>query len=69
MKYVTIGLASGLGNTILMLPAIKAIKQLGFPVQLYVEADFRMADLWRRCVYADEIIEGPALTADLGHLM
>jgi len=60
MKYITIGLASGLGNTILMLPAIKGVKELGFPVQLYLEPDFKMTDLWRRCRYADSVVEGPA---------
>lgn len=57
---LAIGLASGLGNQVHMLPAIKAIKLLGHMVALYVQGDFPTASLWRRCVYADEVLEPPA---------
>jgi hypothetical protein len=63
VKSIIIGLASGLGNAVFMLPTIKAYRQMGYRITLYVETDFPTADLWRRCVYADEAIEGPA---DLG---
>jgi ADP-heptose:LPS heptosyltransferase len=62
MDNIAIGLASGLGNTIFMLPTIKALKLMGHPVSLYVQADFPLADLWKRCKYADEVIELPADT-------
>lgn len=54
-----VGLASGLGNSIFMLPAIASLARL-YRVRLYVETDFPTADLWRRCRYAEDVIEGPA---------
>jgi len=60
MKSLAIGLASGLGNAVHMLPAIKALKLVGHRIALYVQTDFQTADLWRRCIYADEILEPPA---------
>lgn len=64
---ITIGLASGLGNTIFMLPTIKALKLMGYRVSLFVQADFPLADLWKRCKYADEVIEPP--TQAMGKLI
>lgn len=64
---ITIGLASGMGNTIFMLPTIKALKLLGYRVSLYLQADFPMADLWQRCRYADGVLEPP--TQATGKLM
>ncbi len=52
---LAIGLASGLGNAVFMLPAIKALKGLGHRVALYVQTDFPTIELWRRCSYADEV--------------
>lgn len=60
MKSLAIGLASGLGNAVFMLPTIKALKLMGNSVTLYVETDFPTVDLWRRCTYADEVLEAPA---------
>jgi hypothetical protein len=47
-----------------MLPAIKAMKSLGHKVLLYVQTDFPTSDLWRRCVYADEVHEIEDLIVD-----
>ncbi len=57
---VAIGLASGLGNAVHMLPVVKAFKLMGHHVTLYVQTDFPTAPLWRRCAYADEVLEAPA---------
>jgi len=56
---LTIGLASGLGNCVFMLPAIKALTTLGQDVELYVQTDFPTVDLWKRCVYAKKVVAGP----------
>jgi len=61
MKSLAVGLASGLGNCVMMLPAVKALKSLGHRITLYVQTDFPTTGLWRRCVYADEVLESPAL--------
>jgi len=61
MRALAIGLASGLGNCVMMLPAIKALKSMGHRITLYVQTDFPTADLWRRCAYADDVLESPAL--------
>lgn len=60
MNKITVGLASGLGNAVFMLPAIRALKERGNHVSLFIETDFATTDLFRRCVYADEIIERKA---------
>lgn len=57
---IAVGLASGLGNAVFMLPTIKAFKLMGHSISLFVQGDFAMADLFRRCIYADEVIEPPA---------
>ena len=57
---LTVGLASGLGNCVFMLPAIKALRSMGHDIDLYVQTDFPTAELWKRCVYAKRIIEPPA---------
>jgi len=59
MTSIAIGLASGIGNAVFMLPAIKALKEKGAHVALYVQTDFATADLWRRCRYADQVLEAP----------
>lgn len=46
---VCIGLASGIGNAVFMLPTIRAVRYLGHEVLLYCDGDFAMADLFRRC--------------------
>lgn len=60
MKRVTVGFASGLGNCVYMLPAVKALYLLGYRITLFVETDFPTAQLWRRCLYADRVLEYPA---------
>lgn len=57
---LTIGLASGLGNCVYMLPTVKALRLLGHNISLYVQTDFPTAALWRRCLYADLVLEPPA---------
>lgn len=52
---LAVGLASGLGNAVFMLPAIKALKGIGNRIALYVQTDFPTEALWRRCIYADEV--------------
>jgi len=59
-KRIAVGLASGLGNCIFMLPAIKALYQLGHDIALYVETDFPTADLWKRCIYTTAVHEKSA---------
>jgi ADP-heptose:LPS heptosyltransferase len=59
MRSLAIGLASGLGNCVYMLPAIKALKLMGHSIALFVQTDFETSPLWKRCAYADEIIENP----------
>jgi ADP-heptose:LPS heptosyltransferase len=54
---LAVGLASGLGNAVFMLPTIKALKAAGHKVALYVQTDFPTTQLWRRCAYADEVHE------------
>jgi len=54
-----VGIASGLGNGIFMLPTLTALKRLGHRIALYVQQDFATVALWRRCIYADEILEPP----------
>lgn len=56
MSHLTVGLSSGLGNCVYMLPAIKALRLLGHDISLYVQGDFDMADLWKRCTYASEVV-------------
>lgn len=53
---IAIGLASGIGNAVFMLPAIKALKEQGNRIKLHVETDYDMLALLRRCAYADEIV-------------
>jgi ADP-heptose:LPS heptosyltransferase len=57
---IAVGLASGLGNCILMLPVTKALKILGHEIAFYVEDDNHSAELWKRCAYADHVVEAPA---------
>jgi hypothetical protein len=59
MTALTIGLAAGIGNAAYMLPAIKALKLLGHRIALYIQTDYPSADLWRRCIYADELLQPP----------
>jgi len=59
---VTVGMASGLGNAVFMLPTVKALTLAGQEVQLFVQTDFPTADLWRRCRYAKSVVEYPAGT-------
>lgn len=57
---IAVGLASGLGNAVFMLPTVKALKLQGHRISLYVQTDFETVGLFRRCIYADEILEPPA---------
>lgn len=57
---IAIGLASGLGNCVLMLPVAKALQSLGHEIALYVEDDNDSAELWHRCAYADRVVKAPA---------
>lgn len=57
---IAVGLASGLGNCVFMLPTIVALKLMGHEIALYVQTDFPTADLWRKCRYADVVLEPPA---------
>ncbi len=59
VRSLAIGLASGLGNCVSMLPAIKALKLMGHRIALCVQTDFDTTPLWRRCAYADEILADP----------
>jgi len=56
MKSLVIGFASGMGNCVFMLPAVKALKIMGYRISLYVQTDFDTSPLWRRCSYTDEIV-------------
>lgn len=60
VRHFAVGLASGLGNAIMMLPTIKALKQLGHQITVYSQTDWDTADLWRRCQYIDDVLEAPA---------
>lgn len=62
MNSYAVAMCSGLGNAVFMLPVVKALKVMRNRVCLYVHTDFPTADLWRRCVYADEVIEAPGST-------
>jgi ADP-heptose:LPS heptosyltransferase len=53
---IAIGLASGIGNAVFMLPTIKALKLMGHDIQLHVQTDYQTMDLWRRCEYVDSIV-------------
>ncbi len=59
VRKATVGLSGGIGNAIFNLPLLKALKELGYNVTGYVETDYPSADLWRRCVYLDEVVEVP----------
>lgn len=59
-KRIAVGLASGLGNCVFMLPAIKALHRMGHDVALYVDTDFPTADLWQRCAYVTAVYEKSA---------
>jgi len=52
MKRLAVGLASGIGDAVYMLPAIKALWLLGHDVALYLQGDYPSIELWRRCRYA-----------------
>ena len=54
-----IGLASGIGNAVFMLPAVKALRDQGHKISLYVQGDYPMGNLFRRCIYADDVLEPP----------
>ncbi len=56
---IAIGLASGLGNCVMLLPVAKALKILGHSITLYVEDDHQSSKLWQRCIYADQVVEAP----------
>ena len=60
MTSLAIGIASGMGNGVYLLPAIKALKLMGNRITLFVQTDFRTRELWDRCVFADEVLEPPA---------
>jgi ADP-heptose:LPS heptosyltransferase len=60
MKPLVVGFASGLGNCIYMLPAVKALKLMGREVDLFVQTDFDTVPLWKRCAYADRILTDPS---------
>jgi len=60
MNSIAVGLASGLGNCVHMLPAIKALSLMGHSVSAFVQTDFPTASLWRRCGYLDSVMEPPA---------
>lgn len=60
MTSIAVGLASGLGNAVFMLPTIKELKAKDDRVSLFVQTDFPTADLFKRCIYADEVLEPPA---------
>lgn len=60
MTALAIGLASGIGNAVFMLPAIRTLKEAGHDITLYVQTDARTAGLWHRCCYVDEVLEAPA---------
>jgi ADP-heptose:LPS heptosyltransferase len=53
------GLHGGLGNSIFCLPAIKSLHRNGDDVSLCVQGDYEMVELWRRCVYVQEVF-GPS---------
>jgi hypothetical protein len=57
MSSLIVGLASGLGNCVYMLPTIKALRLLGHEITLSVQTDFPMENLWRRCVYASYMMD------------
>jgi hypothetical protein len=48
---IAVGLACGLGNSIFMLPTIKALAELGHELDAFVQTDFDTRPLWRRCRY------------------
>ena len=56
---LAIGLASGMGNAVFMLPAIKALKLLGHHIAICSETDFDTSPLWRRNQYVDEVLTPP----------
>lgn len=60
MSNISVGIASGLGNGVYLMPAIKALKLLGNNITLFVQTDFQTINLWRRCIFADRVLEPPA---------
>lgn len=49
-RSISVGLHGGLGNCLFMLPTIKALSRRG-PVDLYVQGDYDILDLFGRCKY------------------
>jgi ADP-heptose:LPS heptosyltransferase len=52
---ICFGLHGGIGNCLFCLPAIKALTESGAEIELYVEGDYPMIDLWSRCRYASRV--------------
>lgn len=57
---IAIGITSGLGNGVYMLPAIKALALLGHQVVLHVATDFPTLDVWKRCIHAEDVVPAHA---------
>jgi len=55
--HVTVGAASGLGNTIFLLPLLYRLHEAEHEVSLFVDADYPLAGLWRRCRYLNRVAE------------
>jgi ADP-heptose:LPS heptosyltransferase len=55
---VCFGLASGIGNALFCLPAIKALAEQE-PVTLYVDGDYDMLKLFEACRYAERVVGEP----------
>ncbi len=55
---VCFGLASGIGNSLFCLPAIKVLAE-SEPVHLYVEGDYPMGRLFARCRWATSVVSYP----------
>lgn len=56
-KTVLVSMGGGIGNAIFNLPLLAALKQQGAHVEALVGGDYPMAELWRRCIYLDRVLD------------
>lgn len=63
---IVVGISSGIGNGIFALPCLQALRAAGHEVTLWVDGDYPgLVDLWRRCVYVQDVIDGAQIGATL----
>jgi len=57
VKRVAVSLAGGIGNSLFNLPLLHALKSTGLEIVGCVDTDSPTTELWKRCVYLDEVVE------------